>query len=90
MPEKAIFLVVLNQPDPHAWNAISEIWPDSHYLLTDQTAFISAPRSTPLNSISSRLGMNPERQISGLVSIVDSYYGWNDRALWDWISNASN
>jgi hypothetical protein len=83
------FAVVLDSPNEQAWNNVRDLWPESHFIHTDRIAYLRLPTSTLTSSISSQVGMNRERKVRGVVLRVDSYYGWNDRGLWEWLNFAN-
>ena len=79
------FIVVLDRPDVESWNTIQRLWPENHYIHTQNVAYLKLPASTLTAEIASHLGMNGERKVSGIVIRVGNYYGLNDLKLWEWL-----
>ena len=79
-----IYAIVLNEPDETAWRQVRSEWPDRHYIVTDRLAFITPKEVILTEDIAETLGMDDERNVTGIVIEVASYSGFNKPGLWEW------
>ena len=81
--------LVLNEPNENSWQRIREGWPDRHYFLTDRIAFVTTEDLILTQQISTKVGMNKEDRISGLVIEATNRSGWNDSGFVEWLGKFS-
>lgn len=79
------FAIVLDHPDEECWRTVQRLWPESSYVHTDRVIYLRLPISTLTSKIANQVGMDRSRKVNGVVIRMGSYYGWNDRALWEWL-----
>lgn len=83
------FAIVLDRPDAETWATVKDLWPEGHFIHTDRLAYLRLPTATLTSTIANQVGMNRDRRVVGIVLRVDSYYGWNDPGLWEWLAFAN-
>ncbi len=84
----SIYLVALNKPDEGAWNRLKAKWPKpSHFIVTDQIAFVAPEEGTITEDVSGIVGMSEDHTVSGIVTRVNynAINGWNRQAVWEWL-----
>lgn len=69
---------------------IVEQYPDGHYEAGDSTFFV-ATRGETTRQVATKVGLGDgDGATSGIVIPVTSYWGRQDRTLWEWISVQQN
>ena len=85
----SIYAIILNEPDPQAWSKVEREWPDRHYILTENVAFVAPERTTISAKIAESVGINSDAEVLGFVVELNRYDGYNDSALWEWTEKFS-
>ena len=79
-----VYAIVLDEPSQYAWDQIKSKWKNS-YCPSDTLAFIAPGEGAITSEISDHIGMNDENEVKGVVFQISHYYGWHDKALWEWL-----
>lgn len=82
----SVYAVFLNNPDEKAWQLLREKWPNRHFILTSNMAFVSPEEITLTARIMDTLEIGEDRNIHGIVFGVDDYSGFARPDLWEWFS----
>ena len=83
-----VYGIFLNKPNKDCWEHIQKKWPkDNHFILTDNLAFIADNDIIPTKHIANEVGIfGSSEKIVGLVFELNSYNGFNDKDLWEWLA----
>ena len=80
-----IYAIFLNKPDDQAWQALAETWPDRHFVLTENLAFVAPEGITLTGQIAETVGIGGEREVLGIVFDWNAHNGFNRGDLWEWL-----
>ena len=83
----SVYLIVLHEPDPTAWERVRETWPDRCFIVNDHTAFVAPPPGVLSHSIADTLGMNGEKKVSGIVVGTETLAGFAASDAVEWIQS---
>lgn len=85
----AVFAVHLSSEDPVSQAAsLAGIYPgDQHYRVSDRFYLIRA--DTTSHTVAAVLGLR-EGASGAVFKLNDSYFGWESRAMWEWLDTARN
>ena len=72
---------VVISPDTDS-GSVSEKFPDNYELLEGQVWVVAAQQSTCAD-VCEALGIGKEQGMRGVVTTMEDYYGFYDRALWE-------
>ncbi len=85
----AIYAVFLNDPNEEAWERVKKHWSGRHYILTDHLAFVAPEETTLTEEVASKIGMNEEEGVTGIVIESSGHFGFNSSSLWEWMRKFS-
>ena len=84
-----MYAIILNQKNEAVWELVRATWP-RHYVVSDTLALIAPPDPTILTAqIADTVGMNGKGDVLGVVLEVGNYFGYNSKALWEWMGKSN-
>ena len=84
-----IYAVILYDQDSNAWKNIAKEWPDRHFIVDDRLAFIKSSETELTKTISKRVGIDTDSEMSGIVIQLDYYSGTGSNSLVEWMQKNS-
>ena len=67
---------------PEGGKAVQSVFPRNYAIMQDVLWAVASDLTTCAD-VSERLGMNPVERNRGVVTRIDEFYGYFDRALWE-------
>ena len=81
----AIFVALASQPNATLGQKVATAFPGEHYAVNDQQWLIWADK--PVVEVGADLDVSTGNQGHvAIFRIASPYWGWHDKALWEWIS----
>ncbi|MCY4303436.1 MAG: hypothetical protein OXC62_01410 [Aestuariivita sp.] len=81
-----VYAIFLNKPNETCWETIQESWPENHFILTNNLAFIVANDNITTKQIADKVGISgSDKEMVGIVFEFGSYNGFNNGDLWEWL-----
>ncbi|MCY4150905.1 MAG: hypothetical protein OXE94_01540 [Aestuariivita sp.] len=86
-----VYAIFLNEPNETCWDAIQKNWPENHFILTKNLAFIVTNDNITTKQIADKVGIyGSDEKIVGLVFEFGSYNGFNSGDLWEWLGKVKH
>ena len=80
-----LFVVILPRPSEQVWERVGNVWPDTSYIASDHTAFVSPDSGQSPQAVADLLGFNSEDRVSGTVVEMADIAGYGDSDLVEWV-----
>ncbi len=80
-----VYAVFLNEPNEEAWAVLAERWPDRHFILTGNLAFVAPEGLTLTSAIAEAVGIGDAEDRHGIVFEWAAHNGYNRSDLWEWL-----
>lgn len=80
-----VYAIVLDAPSEAAWSRIETKW-ENHYFVSNTLALVAPEERAITSEIADQVGMNDKDVVTGIVIQISHYYGWHNKALWEWLS----
>ena len=84
-----VYMIYLAAPDPLVTEAIKHEWP-AHYVADQQMHFVQAPAQALSKSVHAALTNRLGRQVRSVILPVRAYFGYHDKALWEWLDRETS
>ena len=79
----ATYVILLDEPNEVAEQAIKAQFPHDHYQLSDKNWLVSGLGTT--KEISDRLGVSKGEAGKVVILAVNGYFGWHQASVWEWL-----
>ena len=86
----SVYGVFLNEPDREAWQTLETTWPDRHFILNGNLAFVAPEGIITTKQIAENVGLGSERGVRGIVFEWVAHNGYNSGELWEWLRKAQS